>query len=381
MRFNTSDYFTPYLKSVVALALLISVAIWKATAADSARGYDPQSDYTTNASGTLIYSTKAVEELRRRATNAYAEAQLTLGYIYSFGQGVVQDNIEAYMWLALAGAHQFSTPEEYQKLAIVAQLEFSVRNKLSLSEVGESQRRAADFFWKVTTNEAARARKMLDRDLNTIKQGDPDGWAANSLGHMYYSGSDVPQNFAEALKWYNEAVKKVNAEAFYKIGEMYEEGEGVPKDVNEAIRRYKLTAERGLDAIKTLRDGREREKAAEASAASAKASGESIDASESGATIVESNPISISNASAKVIETNRTYWKWSWKVTLKNNTSKFVKSAGVAVQFVDSAGYEIDHDSQLDVDVPPNQEVTATGTSEVALPNGRNIVHVRAKTF
>ena len=66
---------------------------------------------------------------------------------------------------------------------------------------------------------------------------------------MYYEGEGVPQNYAEAVKWYRLAAAQGFADAQYSLGLMYYEGYGVPQDYAEAVKSYRLAAEqRDADA-------------------------------------------------------------------------------------------------------------------------------------
>jgi TPR repeat protein len=76
------------------------------------------------------------------------------------------------------------------------------------------------------------------------EQGDPV--AQYGIGHMYRYGLGVPQDYAEAVKWYRlVAVAFGLAPAQYNLGFMYDKGYGVPKDDAEAVRWYRLAAEQG----------------------------------------------------------------------------------------------------------------------------------------
>ena len=56
------------------------------------------------------------------------------------------------------------------------------------------------------------------------------------LGHMYDEGIVVPENNAEAVRWYAKAAEQGLAEAQLILGHMYDEGLGVPEDNAEAVR-------------------------------------------------------------------------------------------------------------------------------------------------
>ena len=53
---------------------------------------------------------------------------------------------------------------------------------------------------------------------------------------MYDRGEGVPQNDAEAVRWYRMAAEQGVALAQYSLGVMYANGRGVPQDDIEAAR-------------------------------------------------------------------------------------------------------------------------------------------------
>ena len=66
------------------------------------------------------------------------------------------------------------------------------------------------------------------------------------LGFVYEYGVGVPEDDAEAVRWYRMAAEQGNASAQYNLGVMYDNGEGVPEDDAEAVRWYRMAAEQGL---------------------------------------------------------------------------------------------------------------------------------------
>ena len=72
------------------------------------------------------------------------------------------------------------------------------------------------------------------------EQGNAD--AQFNLGFMYENGLGVPQDYAEAVKWYRNAAEG-QASAQYNLGNMYREGRGVPQDDAEAAKWYRKAAE------------------------------------------------------------------------------------------------------------------------------------------
>ena len=78
---------------------------------------------------------------------------------------------------------------------------------------------------------------------NAAKQGDAE--AQNNLGLMYVKGSGVPQNYAEAAKWFRKAAEQGFAPAQYNLGIIYQVGKGVPQNDAEAVKWYLKAAEQG----------------------------------------------------------------------------------------------------------------------------------------
>ena len=65
------------------------------------------------------------------------------------------------------------------------------------------------------------------------------------LGDMYRTGEGVPENDAEAVRWYRAAAAQDHMGAQFKLGLMYTNGEGVPGNDAEAVRWYRAAAEQG----------------------------------------------------------------------------------------------------------------------------------------
>ncbi|MEH6478397.1 MAG: tetratricopeptide repeat protein, partial [Sneathiella sp.] len=55
-----------------------------------------------------------------------------------------------------------------------------------------------------------------------------------NLGVLYENGKGVPQDDAEAVKWYRLAAEQGNAYSQHDLGVMYRDGDGVPQDGAEA---------------------------------------------------------------------------------------------------------------------------------------------------
>jgi len=67
-------------------------------------------------------------------------------------------------------------------------------------------------------------------------------WAQHELGTRYRHGRGVPQDYAEAVKWYRFAAERGNVSAQYNLGLMYDRGQGVSQNYGEAFKWFRLSA-------------------------------------------------------------------------------------------------------------------------------------------
>jgi len=75
------------------------------------------------------------------------------------------------------------------------------------------------------------------------EQGHAD--AQNNLGHMYLNGRGVPQDDAEAVRWYRLAAEQGNAVAQSSLGFMYETGQGVLQNIVLAHMWFNIASANG----------------------------------------------------------------------------------------------------------------------------------------
>jgi TPR repeat protein len=65
---------------------------------------------------------------------------------------------------------------------------------------------------------------------------------------MYAFGQGVPQDFAEAVKWFRRSAEQAEAVAQFNLGLSYESGRGVDQDYAEAANWYRRAANQGYPA-------------------------------------------------------------------------------------------------------------------------------------
>ena len=87
----------------------------------------------------------------------------------------------------------------------------------------------------------------FSEDIQTLiknaEGGNPK--AQFNLGVAYGKGEGVPQDSAEAAKWWQKAAEQGLAEAQNNLGIAYETGQGVPKDNAESMKWFRMAAEQG----------------------------------------------------------------------------------------------------------------------------------------
>jgi uncharacterized protein len=69
-----------------------------------------------------------------------------------------------------------------------------------------------------------------------------DAQAQYHVGLLYHKGRGVPQDDAQARKWYARAAAQGQAKAQFGLGTLYFNGEGGPKDYQQALRWFRLLA-------------------------------------------------------------------------------------------------------------------------------------------
>jgi TPR repeat protein len=62
-----------------------------------------------------------------------------------------------------------------------------------------------------------------------------DAAAQNWIGVMYDYGDGVPENDAEAVKWYQMAAEQGDSYGQSNLGHMYDHGKGIPENNAEAV--------------------------------------------------------------------------------------------------------------------------------------------------
>ncbi len=153
-----------------------------------------------------------------RMASAYYEecgdnpyAQLALGFLYYYGQGVEKDEERAKeLWQS---AIEQGCVEGYLGTACIS---------LNDEEALEDYIKASEGTEQLFVSSA-----MFNA-----------GW-------MYFEGHGVEQDYAVAMEWYEKAADLGNMYAMNNIGDMYREGYGVEQDYETALEWYEKAADLG----------------------------------------------------------------------------------------------------------------------------------------
>ncbi|MBF0283105.1 MAG: sel1 repeat family protein [Magnetococcales bacterium] len=96
----------------------------------------------------------------------------------------------------------------------------------------------------------AMATPALSANVDSIRQAAEKGSADAQfvLGAMHFKGDGVPQDYAEAAKWFLLAGEQGDSGAQNNLGLMYSIGKGVPFDRVEALNWYLKAADLGSSA-------------------------------------------------------------------------------------------------------------------------------------
>ncbi len=217
--------------------------------------------YDSGTRGVRQDESKAVTYYRTAAEAGYAVAQLELAEHYAQGQGVQQNYAEALKWWHQAAQQNFAGAQNdlgaaYQNgLGVAKDLNMAktwyraaaangsamAANNLSALIAPKRTEPAEDIREQAVASYKDKPKYI--RLMRTAAQAG-NSIALYGLGWSYLHGEDgLPQDSAEAAKWYSKSASLGNPEAQATLGLLYEEGNGVPEDWVKAAQLYHQSAE------------------------------------------------------------------------------------------------------------------------------------------
>ena len=204
-----------------------------------------------------------LEAITRKANEGSVEAQLSLGYMYLYGDK--ENKVEP----------DYEKSFEYYSMAAAQNDNVAINNLGSLFYSGIGTKRnpykAAQLFAKAAelgNSEAALNLAFLyisgsgvskdnEKAIKYFSQSASQGniTAGFMLGYAYYRGFMVPQDYYKAVELITPAVEAEFDEAEYIMAQMYLNGYGVMKNYVNAVKYFGLAANQGnVNAIVELGD-------------------------------------------------------------------------------------------------------------------------------
>jgi uncharacterized protein len=185
---------------------------------------------------------KAAEGYREAADGGNADAQYKLGSMYASGEGVPQDEAEAAKWFAKAA-------EGYREAAERGNADAQYKlggMYTSGSSVPRNHTEAVKWFRKAAEQGSIAAISKLAEMYENGRYENGRGAICTTLAEACPRTTPlVPQNYAEAARWYRKLADKGYTSGYDKLGRMYYLGRGVPQNYTEAARWYRKAADRG----------------------------------------------------------------------------------------------------------------------------------------
>lgn len=197
-----------------------------------------------------------VQRVTRQAEEGDVDAQLTLGYMYLYGEnGVDIDYKKAFTYYNMAAAQNdniainnlgslyFSGIGTEKNFTKAAQL-FDKAAKLGNTEAAVN----LAFIYLTKNSSLNNPREAIQLLKAASEAGNPT--AKFMLGYAYYKGLVVEQNYKKAVVLIREAANINYSDAQYLLAYMYMNGLGITKNYGNAVKYFTLAANQGnVDAM------------------------------------------------------------------------------------------------------------------------------------
>jgi uncharacterized protein len=123
--------------------------------------------------------------------------------------------------------------------------------KLRVAATGDAE----SFLERAKTLAVSRKRESRTEAFDLLRKASRMGSAeaTYAIGTWYLCGRHVPQNFAEAVRYFEKAARKRYPSALYDLAAMHELGQGVRKNLKRAFVLYVRAADAGdSDALRAV---------------------------------------------------------------------------------------------------------------------------------
>lgn len=206
---------------------------------------------TTDEAGDKKIEETPLQRTIRRADEGSLDAQLSLGYMYLYGEnGVESDFSKAFHYYEMAAAQN-------DKIALnnLGSLYFNgIGTKVDYLKAAQLFAKAAQYgsddaavnlaFIYLSGNSTT---AQLEEAVNLFKQATEHGnnTAKFMLAYAYYKGFHVPQDYYKAVALMRESAEAEFDEAQYMLGVMYMNGHGIAKNYGNAVKYFQKALRQG----------------------------------------------------------------------------------------------------------------------------------------
>lgn len=241
-----------------------------------------------------------LQKMERLAGEGDLDSQMSLGYMYLYGEdGVEVDHKKAFNYYKMAAAQKdnvavnnlgslyfggIGTPRSSEMAAKMFALASELGNSeaslnlaflyMSGNGVERNYRQAIRLFTQAAEagNPTASfmlgyayfkgfvVQKDLRRAFDLIHKGAVGGYdeAQYILSSLYVNGWGIPQNFKKAVTALNSAVMQGHVPAMIDLGNMLVKGDKYPADIYQAHILFNIASVRGADGAAEMRDSLKR---------------------------------------------------------------------------------------------------------------------------
>ncbi|MDR3074330.1 MAG: sel1 repeat family protein [Deltaproteobacteria bacterium] len=184
----------------------------------------------------------------RAAYNDDGPSQAVMGALYMTGRGIEKDSVQAIKWNKLAAGKGFAGAQKrlstlysdqkrksgYEQAIIQHSDDFSRGDPQAGYLLGRIY-----YYGPAPYNNAWQAVKLFRTTADKVAA------SALMLGVAAEEGKGLPQDFADAVNWYQKAAAMGRHEAYAYLGAAYLDGRGVPADESEAAAMFQAGADKG----------------------------------------------------------------------------------------------------------------------------------------
>lgn len=248
LNFRTAAGATPFVAAVCQRNM--EIARYLVQQGVETADADACNDMLEDVELSVLKEAGVFREALARAEQNDAQAQDALGTLYRHGQGVAQDDAEAFKWYSKAAEQGYAR----------------ARNNLGqmyFSGWGVEQNMEKAFQWFQIAAEQGFATAQFNLglmylDAYGVAQNNAEAvkWfqkaamqghaeAQNNLAMMLKHGQGVAQSDTQAVKWFQKSTEQRNSSAQYNLGLMYYEGRGVAQSDTKAVKWFREAAEQG----------------------------------------------------------------------------------------------------------------------------------------